>query len=597
MVEPLYAPGPQRTRYTLLNEYEAPLSKVLGATLEETVARNPVPSAYRAAILAEAKNITSFELKPEFQDESFVDQLRLSLDENNRRTRKFLDAREARQRVEEARVPIEVPDEGITEEALNILIRRKREEQQRQQIISRAPSGFFPAAAQIGVALGASVLDPLNVASAFIPVVGQARYAQMLRTARTPLARAGVRARVGAVEGAVGAAVVEPIVLGAALYEQADYDLTDSMLNLAFGSVFGGGLHAGFGAIGDAFSRTGRDGTPTVDAPDPDTARRAAQTRVEGRNASELNAQPVQVKEQLIRSAVGQLADGRYPDVTVVGDFGLKPASLGRLFVEGSGFREVSKAADELFQSTNPTLYRRWSMLRNRLDFTQRRLTETGNQPVGEQIAAAVAPLDEQIADLRRRSVGKKKRLQKKFDSQIAELEAQKAKIETEFRSGKKASVAELQAELQKVQSELEDISAEVNIERIKAQDTVDNSALPQVEYEFRYKYVEDTLSNPALAQQKIADTFSVERGITNDPQAAMDVQRHVDDPEAEFDIDTPEAAERYFQDTLELLEEDFARRGLEMPDLTAERALIQQVDEYNRGLDAGFVCGIRRGE
>ena len=42
------------------------------------------------------------------------------------------------------------------------------------------------------------LLDPLNIASAFVPVVGEARYANLLARAASPLGRAGVRAGVGA---------------------------------------------------------------------------------------------------------------------------------------------------------------------------------------------------------------------------------------------------------------------------------------------------------------------------------------------------------------------------------------------------------------
>lgn len=165
----------------------------------------------------------------------------------------MLSADEARFRVEESGLDLKVPDEGIREGALDILMNRKREEVQRQFILSRAPKGSMPA--QFAAGLAASLIDPLNVASGFVPVVGQARYAGMLAKASTPLARAGVRARVGALEGAVGAAILEPLPLIAARQDQTDYDLYDSLLNIAFGSILGGGLHAAGGAIRDYRSR------------------------------------------------------------------------------------------------------------------------------------------------------------------------------------------------------------------------------------------------------------------------------------------------------------------------------------------------------
>ena len=58
--------------------------------------------------------------------------------------------------------------------------------------------------------------------------------------------------------------LVEPIVLTAATAEQADYGLMDSFLNVTFGSIIGGGLHVGAGALKDF--RTRRAFEDRVDA-------------------------------------------------------------------------------------------------------------------------------------------------------------------------------------------------------------------------------------------------------------------------------------------------------------------------------------------
>ena len=49
----------------------------------------------------------------------------------------------------------------------------------------------------------------------------------------------------------MGAAVVEPIVYGVAQKVQADYGLADSLLNITFGTILGGGLHVGAGKLKD----------------------------------------------------------------------------------------------------------------------------------------------------------------------------------------------------------------------------------------------------------------------------------------------------------------------------------------------------------
>ncbi|OTH76959.1 hypothetical protein CAZ14_35780, partial [Pseudomonas aeruginosa] len=133
----------------------------------------------------------------------------------------LLSAEDARARVAESGLDIKVPDQGIRQGALDILIDRHRAQAARQQIMARAGSGTMPA--QIAASLGASLLDPLNIASAFVPVVGEARYANLLARAASPLGRAGVRAGVGALEGAVGAAIIEPLPLLAASQDQTDH--------------------------------------------------------------------------------------------------------------------------------------------------------------------------------------------------------------------------------------------------------------------------------------------------------------------------------------------------------------------------------------
>lgn len=135
---------------------------------------------------------------------------------------------------------------------LSILASRKTEELQRQAILQRAPRTAGATLGRFGLTLATSFLDPLTVASAFVPVVGEARYARLLEQAgSSALARAGVRAGVGAAEGGVGAAITEPIIYAAKQQENADYTLADSLLNIGLGTIFGGGLHAAGGAVAD----------------------------------------------------------------------------------------------------------------------------------------------------------------------------------------------------------------------------------------------------------------------------------------------------------------------------------------------------------
>ncbi len=198
--------------------YPSSFGDVLGATAEEAWATNPIPSLWQMLPTWEADKIIS----PEEANARYGIDKELQFDAPVQET----DARDYN--------------------------KSKREELARRDIFQRSQGGGLLSAAQFGVGLAVSMVDPLNIASAFIPVVGPARYAVMLEKAGGAAGRAGIRTAVGAAEGLVGAALVEPFVYAAATQRQADYTATDSLLNLAFGTVLGGGLHSGLGALGDA---------------------------------------------------------------------------------------------------------------------------------------------------------------------------------------------------------------------------------------------------------------------------------------------------------------------------------------------------------
>ena len=156
---------------------------------------------------------------------------------------------------------IEVGEDGIKEGLANLFAQRHDKRLGFRLDLNRSKGGFGLAAAQFGVGIGASFLDPLNVASAFIPSVALARgavAANRIKTAGATIAgrTSGKRFLTGAMDGAIGAAVLEPLVIGAAYAEQdKDYTIMDSFLNLTFGSILGGGLHVGVGKIYDRLNK------------------------------------------------------------------------------------------------------------------------------------------------------------------------------------------------------------------------------------------------------------------------------------------------------------------------------------------------------
>ena len=147
---------------------------------------------------------------------------------------------------------------------VDIMVEKKKKEIERQSIMQRGPEGswnplsggFYVGAAKLAVGIGTSFLDPINIGVSFIPIYGQARFARSIAKAKgmgEKSAKAFRRTRLkrGAIEGAGGALLLEPLVYGAAQRIQADYDIYDSLLNVAFGSVLGGGLHVGAGKLRD----------------------------------------------------------------------------------------------------------------------------------------------------------------------------------------------------------------------------------------------------------------------------------------------------------------------------------------------------------
>lgn len=269
-----FTDGPIVRRQRDYTEFPSSLGEVAGASFDQALTENPLAAGRRIEELEAAE-----------QGELIVNETRPDLvgvtAPRRAPTTSLLTADEARARVSESGLPLKI-DGDIREGALNILMERKRAEIERQVILGSGPRGSAPVAILAGFA--ASAIDPLNIASAFIPVVGEARYARMLERAASAGSRFGVRAGVGAVEGAAGAALLEPLVLAASRQDQADYDMSDSLLNVAFGSVLGGGLHSLGGAISDL--RRGRlleqpipdsqvkspDTSPDMVSPTPDTS-------------------------------------------------------------------------------------------------------------------------------------------------------------------------------------------------------------------------------------------------------------------------------------------------------------------------------------
>ena len=219
----------QETGY---DKYEVSLFESLGAVAADNWNFNPVMSLWNYSDLSEARN------KSKFNKENMVDRLELNK--------------------EYAKIGLYF-EEDEYQSVVDIMVREKNEERARQNIMMRGPKGswnplsggFYVGAAKFATGLATSMVDPINIAASFIPVFGQTNFARLV--ARQGFTKA--RAIRGAVEGAVGATLVEPIVYGVAQSLQADYDMYDSLLNVTFGTILGSGLHVGAGKLKDINTR------------------------------------------------------------------------------------------------------------------------------------------------------------------------------------------------------------------------------------------------------------------------------------------------------------------------------------------------------
>lgn len=197
---------------------------------------------------------------------------------------------DARAKAEEAGVTVDFGDSHYTPEAVDIMIDRARKRTVRDVVVNAYDPSW---GTQLGVSLVTSLADPLNIGAAFIPFVGEARYAAILEGAATFGRRELYRAGLGAVEGLAGSLLVEPLIAGAAMQEGREYTLADSLYNLAFGTAFGAGMHAASGAIKEKLFRRRVNSEP-VQTP-----------------ADVVERLPVEINEAALRGAISDLIHGR----------------------------------------------------------------------------------------------------------------------------------------------------------------------------------------------------------------------------------------------------------------------------------------------
>jgi hypothetical protein len=536
-----------------------------GAVFDDSMVRNPLPSLSRMA-----DRLQYYPSTDEFGNETPA-----------RTPSKMLTPDEANAKYGIAgklKFDADTP-EPIAEELRALKVK----ELERQDTMRRAQSGL---GTQLTAGLVASILDPLNVGLAFIPIVGQARFAAI---AATRVGVPGARIATGAVEGAAGAAILEPLVLAAARQEQADYDITDSLWNVAFGGILGSGLHLAGGAVGDRLA-----------------ARREASTFQ--RTVDDL---PRADQEALARAAIAQVVEGRPVDVGPIFDTiqtsrrsQLLSSTSARAFDPG-GSPDVRLAletpeARDFLDRIAPDLSAQVDELKQRAAAYRSLLDEMGD----DRLQTASARFDEQITGLQAEMMTADKKRAKEIARELTDLYAERVKAREEAAAtpGDLPSMTEVRQQLVKTDEALRDLSVRLSEATAKAERKAAN-----------VRAQADALMEklrPALESGRMTDaaTFPLDRA----PDTANAAERiraepvRYTDPEdaAAADtttrrVDASRTAGNTVADDLKAAEEELAYLDTLTPgdrDRLATTPAEKEANTYAKAWREAAACAVRKG-
>lgn len=369
-----------------LDLYPTTTGEVLGATAEQTFTENPVTYLYRQMQLEPEAVYDPNNVNYNMRSQSMVrDRLRaegqmLSRDDANK----------------EFGIPgqltFDTPEiPRMNAQLLNIW---KREELRRDEVLRRAQGGVTETVGKYAISFATAAIDPLNIASAFVPVVGEARFGMMVAR----LGRLGATLTKGAIEGAVGQAFLEPFNIGQARMMQRDYGMMDALLDIGFGGALGGGLHLPGGWLAARAERLagGKAELPHMGAA-PRIAELAGQDAREmalkGSVAAFLEDRPVRVGE-LLAAAQPDLAER----VTSI------QRSLDNLTAMRETARTVRPSIVGHFDAAIARLQEELgpAVAANRLSATLQRLEENN---VGHRFDQQIRELQEQGDELTRQMV------------------------------------------------------------------------------------------------------------------------------------------------------------------------------------------------
>jgi len=219
-----------------------------------------------------------------------------------------------------------ITDKPIPEGIARLLGQEKARQIERDGVIARFENNHN-FVTNFGVGLTGFLMDPLNLATMFVPGVGEeAALAGATRAGLTGIAaRTAARVVSGAATGAVAQAPLTALKLGLAGEDASGYDMKSAFRDMFYNAAGGAIFSASFGAIGDVLSRKSHAARP-VESPAP--TENALQQRL--LSTTSLTSPEDQVfpiisadaptKHAAMSTAISQIVEGRPIDVMPVFD-------------------------------------------------------------------------------------------------------------------------------------------------------------------------------------------------------------------------------------------------------------------------------------
>lgn len=441
---------------------------------------------------------------------------------------------------------IDIPEGGISQDGLDFLIQRKARQNVLASRIASTPQSFGQKTAEFGASFVGQMVDPLNILSAFVPIVGEQRYAAALARAGESFApRLAVRAKFGAVEGVAGAAMVEPALYGARQYLQDDYTMMDSLTNVIMGAPLGSFAHSTFGAAGDF-----------LDPP-------------KNAMSKALDGAPPLVKETAVRASVAQMLDDKVVDATPI-------LNMSDSFAQRNVFDDTSlqKDIDLIKEIEYPLIKQELTGLaankisRGEVKTLKSELQELQRKKKLVQVTDENIKIAEQEFFDKSKNVRAPARIKKKAIKSIAENDAAQTRlsIDEKIRTiNDRLSKSDLASE------------AEAMLSRIE------QGLPPQkiIDIEVKNKDIKNIQLRLSESIKKNASE-SISKRVDDGVSRFQDIQRN---PKSSFD---DPVAEKYVSDTIE----EFSKKDTESfkdEDYEAEFDTIMQMAKLNIADEASF--------